>query len=195
MAVASDFVCWSGGGSDTSLSFILHGFIELRIDVLLHALQGTQLCRSGPVLTDFLIQQLAVCPAGMLEAFSYVVRMFSGVISDRMTSRKAAITAGFVMGAAAKFGMSFATSTVQLFMTKAVDRLGNGVQVRGWAIQRACCIACYMCGCLVSLHADCAGDGYVDRARFRSAWGHCIMCLAMVTAVRTLRCRLRRVTR
>uniref|UniRef100_A0A383WH25 Major facilitator superfamily (MFS) profile domain-containing protein n=1 Tax=Tetradesmus obliquus TaxID=3088 RepID=A0A383WH25_TETOB len=65
---------------------------------------------------------------GMLEAFSYVVRMFSGVISDRMTSRKAAITAGFVMGAAAKFGMSFATSTVQLFMTKAVDRLGNGVQ-------------------------------------------------------------------
>jgi hypothetical protein len=67
--------------------------------------------------------------AGMLEAFSYVVRMFSGVISDRMTSRKAAITAGFVMGAAAKFGMSFATSTVQLFMTKAVDRLGNGVQV------------------------------------------------------------------
>ncbi|KAF6262899.1 major facilitator superfamily domain-containing protein [Scenedesmus sp. NREL 46B-D3] len=65
---------------------------------------------------------------GMLEAFSYVVRMFSGVISDRMTSRKAAITAGFIMGAAAKFGMSFATSTVQLFMTKAVDRLGNGVQ-------------------------------------------------------------------
>ncbi|WIA38563.1 hypothetical protein OEZ86_001878 [Tetradesmus obliquus] len=65
---------------------------------------------------------------GMLEAFSYVVRMFSGVISDRMTSRKAAITAGFMMGAAAKFGMSFATSTVQLFMTKAVDRLGNGVQ-------------------------------------------------------------------
>jgi hypothetical protein len=65
----------------------------------------------------------------MLEAFSYVVRMFSGVISDRMTSRKAAITAGFVMGAAAKFGMSFATGTVQLFMTKAVDRLGNGVQV------------------------------------------------------------------
>lgn len=69
------------------------------------------------------------CPAGMLEAFSYVVRMFSGVISDRMTSRKAAITAGFVMGAAAKFGMSFAASTVQLFLSKAVDRLGNGVQV------------------------------------------------------------------
>lgn len=72
---------------------------------------------------------LSVIPAGMLEAFSYVVRMFSGVISDHMSSRKAAITAGFIMGAAAKFGMSFATSTVQLFMTKAVDRLGNGVQV------------------------------------------------------------------
>lgn len=67
--------------------------------------------------------------AGMLEAFSYVVRMFSGVISDKMTSRKAAITAGFAMGAMAKFGMSGATTTVSLFMTKAIDRLGNGVQV------------------------------------------------------------------
>lgn len=67
----------------------------------------------------------------MLEAFSYVVRMFSGVISDRMASRKAAITAGFMMGAAAKFGMSFCTTTISLFMTKAIDRLGNGVQVIG----------------------------------------------------------------
>lgn len=66
----------------------------------------------------------------MLEAFSYVVRMFSGVISDKMTSRKAAITAGFAMGAMAKFGMSGAVTTVQLFVTKAIDRLGNGVQVR-----------------------------------------------------------------
>jgi hypothetical protein len=67
--------------------------------------------------------------SGMLEAFSYVVRMFSGVLSDKMTSRKAAIAAGFAMGAAAKFGMSAATTTVQLFVTKAMDRLGNGVQV------------------------------------------------------------------
>lgn len=73
----------------------------------------------------------------MLEAFSYVVRMFSGVISDKMTSRKAAITAGFAMGAAAKFGMSGATTTVSLFVTKAIDRLGNGVQVGTWAAH--CC--------------------------------------------------------
>lgn len=59
-----------------------------------------------------------------------MVRMFSGVISDKMTSRKAAITAGFAMGAMAKFGMSGATTTASLFVTKAIDRLGNGVQVR-----------------------------------------------------------------
>lgn len=81
----------------------------------------------------------------MLEAFSYVVRMFSGVISDKMTSRKAAITAGFAMGALAKFGMSGAVTTVQLFVTKAVDRLGNGVQVRPrmdavWKMQFAVCV-------------------------------------------------------
>lgn len=57
-----------------------------------------------------------------------MVRMFSGIISDRMTSRKAAIAAGFFMGAGAKLGMSFATTAGQLFITKAVDRLGNGVQ-------------------------------------------------------------------
>jgi MFS family permease len=64
----------------------------------------------------------------MLEAFSYVVRMFSGVLSDRMASRKAAITAGFTMGAAAKLAMTFATGVPALFLGKAVDRLGNGVQ-------------------------------------------------------------------
>lgn len=80
------------------------------------------------VLTELMRCAAGVC-AGMLEAFSYVVRMFSGVISDKMTSRKAAITAGFAMGAMAKFGMSGAVTTVQLFVTKAIDRLGNGVQV------------------------------------------------------------------
>ncbi|KAG2482223.1 hypothetical protein HYH03_018826 [Edaphochlamys debaryana] len=41
---------------------------------------------------------------GLLEAFSYVARMCSGVVSDRMTSRKAAITLGLGAGAMAKFG-------------------------------------------------------------------------------------------
>ncbi len=92
---------------------------------------------------------------GMMEALSYVVRMFSGergthghglalglhglrqhrglffpagVVSDAMTSRKAAITAGFAMGAAAKFGLSGATEIGPLFAAKVLDKLGNGVQ-------------------------------------------------------------------
>ncbi|KXZ45371.1 hypothetical protein GPECTOR_55g277 [Gonium pectorale] len=65
---------------------------------------------------------------GLLEAFSYVVRMCSGVVSDRMTSRKAAITLGFAAGAAAKFGMASAGTVGLLFAGKAVDRLANGVQ-------------------------------------------------------------------
>lgn len=81
-------------------------------------------------------------PVGMLEAFSYVVRMFSGVLSDRMTSRKAAIAAGFAMGATAKFGLSSAGTLGQLFVGKALDRLGNGVQVRG----RAAAAAARPCG-------------------------------------------------
>ena len=65
---------------------------------------------------------------GVLEAFSYVVRMFSGVLSDRLASRKAAITAGFAVGACAKFGMAFAAGVGPLFVGKAVDRLANGMQ-------------------------------------------------------------------
>jgi len=82
-----------------------------------------------------------------------VVRMFSGVISDKMTSRKAAIAAGFAMGAAAKFGMSAATTTVQLFVTKAMDRLGNGVQVSQGA--------CLPCGLLAPLGCRGRSSGIV----------------------------------
>eukprot|EP00967_Tisochrysis_lutea_P007118 scaffold8455_cov21-Tisochrysis_lutea.AAC.1 len=53
----------------------------------------------------------------------------AGVVSDMMTSRKSAITLGFAMGACAKFGMSGAATVGQLFASKAVDRLANGVQV------------------------------------------------------------------
>lgn len=81
----------------------------------------------------------------MLEAFSYVVRMFSGVISDHMTSRKLAITAGFAMGACAKTGMSFATTVGQLFVGKAIDRLANGIQVR----QVVCICSLLLCVCSV----------------------------------------------
>eukprot|EP00798_Chlamydomonas_sp_ICE-L_P021254 gene21254-28171_t len=65
---------------------------------------------------------------GLMEAFSYIVRMFSGVMSDMMSSRKSAITLGFAMGASAKFGMSGAVTVTQLFTAKAIDRLANGVQ-------------------------------------------------------------------
>ncbi|GFR42907.1 hypothetical protein Agub_g3903 [Astrephomene gubernaculifera] len=65
---------------------------------------------------------------GLLEAFSYIVRMCSGVVSDRMTSRKAAITLGFAAGAAAKFGMAGAGTVGLLFGGKAIDRLANGIQ-------------------------------------------------------------------
>jgi len=65
---------------------------------------------------------------GLLEAFSYIVRMCSGVVSDLMASRKSAITLGFAMGAAAKFGITGATEVGSIFASKAVDRLANGVQ-------------------------------------------------------------------
>ena len=48
-----------------------------------------------------------------------------GVVLDRMTSRKAAITLGFAAGAMAKFGMASAGTVGLLFAGKAVDRLAR----------------------------------------------------------------------
>ena len=42
---------------------------------------------------------------------------------------QSAIAVGFAMGAAAKFGISFSGSVAQLFAAKAMDKLGNGIQV------------------------------------------------------------------
>lgn len=167
-------------------------------------------CLSACLLADMpacLRAHLPVClPAGMLEAFSYVVRMFSGVISDKMTSRKASITAGFAMGAMAKFGMSGATTTASLFVTKAIDRLGNGVQVRQAAgalsprrsvrAGRAWCAACtlgvcarawrlcagaHACETADALPLQCAGGLWLSAAaapaaRHRAAVGRVLAC-------------------
>lgn len=65
---------------------------------------------------------------GVMEAFGYLVRMFSGVLSDMASSRKGAIGLGFAMGALGKFAMALSGSVGQLFVAKAVDRLGNGIQ-------------------------------------------------------------------
>lgn len=66
----------------------------------------------------------------LFTVLSAYASMSAGVVSDMMTSRKSAITLGFAMGACAKFGMSGASTVGQLFASKAVDRLANGVQVR-----------------------------------------------------------------
>lgn len=52
----------------------------------------------------------------------------AGVISDKMTSRNAAILLGFGLGAGAKLAMSVSTTATALFASKAVDRLANGIQ-------------------------------------------------------------------
>jgi len=97
------------------------------------ALTGAS-CVFNTLLPIYMVAELKMPMAsmgafeGLLEAFSYAVRMASGVLSDRLGSRKAAIAAGFCLGAASKLGLSFASALPQLFVGKALDRLANGVQ-------------------------------------------------------------------
>jgi len=78
-----------------------------------------------------------------------------------MTSRKSAITLGFAMGACAKFGMSGASTVTQLFASKAVDRLANGVQVRvaGVGCMGGECVFVCVCVCAHGNPAACSEEG------------------------------------
>ncbi len=93
--------CWGVLGSEVGFEFF-----SVRLQRLLRRHQNTHPTDPQPTPNR--------TPTGVLEAFSYVVRMFSGVISDHMRSRKAAIAAGFAMGAMAKCGMSFGTTVGQV---------------------------------------------------------------------------------
>ena len=116
----------SGAGADVPRSIVVLSCVSMALT--------SASCVFNTLLPIYMVAELKLTMRslgafeGCLEAFSYAVRMFSGVLSDRMASRKAAIAAGFAMGAAAKFGLSSATTVGQLFIGKAVDRLGNGVQ-------------------------------------------------------------------
>jgi MFS family permease len=65
---------------------------------------------------------------GAVEAFSYLVKLFSGVISDMLSKRKLIISLGFLMIALARPLVSISSSFWGVFLGRFLDRLGNGLQ-------------------------------------------------------------------
>jgi MFS family permease len=65
---------------------------------------------------------------GIAEATASVTRVFSGVLSDALGRRKPLVVLGYGLGAASKPLFPLATSMLQVFAGRFVDRIGKGIR-------------------------------------------------------------------
>ena len=65
---------------------------------------------------------------GAVEACSYIIKLFSGVISDYMRRRKAVMVFGFALAILGRPLMAMSSSFSLVFMARIFDRIGNGLQ-------------------------------------------------------------------
>lgn len=65
---------------------------------------------------------------GVVEALSYGVKFTSGIFSDFFRKRKLLMIIGFTLIAISKPIIAFAGSIFVVFLARAIDRIGNGIQ-------------------------------------------------------------------
>lgn len=103
------------------------GFVSLFMDVsseMIHAL-----------LPVFLIGTLGVSATllglieGLAEATAQIMKLFSGLISDRFGNRKGLALLGYGMAAVVKPLFPLATSATAVFAARLADRVGKGIRV------------------------------------------------------------------
>jgi MFS family permease len=102
------------------------GFVSLFMDIsseMIHA-----------VLPLFVVGTLGASAAllglleGIAEATAQIVKVFSGVLSDRWRNRKYLALAGYALAAAVKPLFPLATSIVAVFAARFADRIGKGIR-------------------------------------------------------------------
>ena len=64
---------------------------------------------------------------GVAEALGYYLRMFSGVLSDRLRTRKILVLLGYSLSSVAKPFFAVARSWTDAFLVRVVERTGKGV--------------------------------------------------------------------
>jgi len=65
---------------------------------------------------------------GIFEALAYVMKLFSGVISDYLRKRKLVMVWGFALTVIARVFFALSSSFGVLLTARILDRLGNGIQ-------------------------------------------------------------------
>lgn len=64
----------------------------------------------------------------VVEGIAYFTRTFSGVLSDFFKRRKIFILIGFIFLTISKPILAFSQTYIQVFLSRVIDRLGNGLQ-------------------------------------------------------------------
>lgn len=65
---------------------------------------------------------------GIAEATASIMKVFSGVVSDRFRQRKALVLIGYGLGALTKPVFPLASSAVEVIAARFVDRIGKGIR-------------------------------------------------------------------
>jgi MFS family permease len=65
---------------------------------------------------------------GVFEAIAYVMKLFSGVISDYLRRRKSVMVWGFALTVVARPILAFFSSFTAVLLARILERLGNGIQ-------------------------------------------------------------------
>lgn len=65
---------------------------------------------------------------GAAEGCSYVMKLFSGMISDYLRRRKPVMLVGYSLIIASRIVFSFSASFFPLFGARLLERIGNGIQ-------------------------------------------------------------------
>lgn len=93
---------------------------------------ATAVMFSGTALYMKTVLGVGVSMIGMLEAvvesIAYSIRIFSGVVSDFLRKRKSVMLFGFILLTISKPLLAFSRTVFQIFMARALDRIGNGIQ-------------------------------------------------------------------
>jgi len=108
------------------LNIVALGFVSFFTDISTEMILG--------VLPVFLVEELKASRVilgfvdGLADALNYLLRIFSGIISDKLGVRKKVVLLGYAISNIAKPLFAFAQTWYDVLIIRILDRMGKGVR-------------------------------------------------------------------